>query len=494
MNGVIIQFFHWYYPKDGSLWKHFSEKAETLKKMGFTAAWLPPAYKCSQGKDGTGYDCYDLYDLGEFDQKGSVRTAFGTRQEYLDAVNTAQQKGLSVYADIVLNHRMGADGTELVNLQEVNPDNRLEPVGEPFEGMAPTLYQFPSRNGQYSSFIWNYQCFSGIDKVQPTGIAEEREGIFKILNDKGNVWAEDVGIQFGNFDYVMGADVEFRNEGVREEMKNWIAWYLSTCPLDGLRLDALKHISADFQKEWIDAARSVSQNELFMVGEFWTQKYELLVPFLEGMENRLSLFDCPLHYHFFEASQQRQDYDLTKIMDQTLSQSHPANSVSFVENHDTQPFQALESSVEPWFKPLAYAIILLIEEGYPCVFYVDLYGATYEEKDGDGNIQRVAMPAIETLPKLLEARSLFAYGVQVNYFNHANCIAWIREGDGEHSGCIVVISNGEEGSKEITLDSRYSNSIFYDFLGYRKEEIQVDGGGKGRFTVNGRSVSVWVKK
>ncbi|MDI8752022.1 hypothetical protein MJH54_31455, partial [Salmonella enterica subsp. enterica serovar Montevideo] len=41
-------------------------------------------------------------------------------------------------------------------------------------------------------------------------------------------------------------------------------------------------------------------------------------------------------------------------------------------NHDTQPLQALEAPVEPWFKPLAYALILLRENGVPSVFYPDL--------------------------------------------------------------------------------------------------------------------------
>jgi hypothetical protein len=44
-------------------------------------------------------------------------------------------------------------------------------------------------------------------------------------------------------------------------------------------------------------------------------------------------------------------------------------------NHDTQPLQALESVVEPWFKPLAYAFILLRREGYPCLFLPDYEGA-----------------------------------------------------------------------------------------------------------------------
>jgi alpha-amylase len=51
-----------------------------------------------------------------------------------------------------------------------------------------------------------------------------------------------------------------------------------------------------------------------------------------------------------------------------------------VSNHDTQPLQSLESVVEAWFKPLAYALILLRKDGYPCVFAADYYGAEYKDK------------------------------------------------------------------------------------------------------------------
>ena len=62
-----------------------------------------------------GYDPYDYYDLGEFDQKGSIPTWFGTKAELLSLIETAHSPGLSLIADIVMNHNTGADE------QEVNP-------------------------------------------------------------------------------------------------------------------------------------------------------------------------------------------------------------------------------------------------------------------------------------------------------------------------------------------------------------------------------------
>ena len=77
INGVIFQFFHWYH--EGDLWNEFAEKAPYLNELGITAVWLPPATKCFLGTEGRGYDVYDHYDLGEFFQKGTVRTRYGTK-------------------------------------------------------------------------------------------------------------------------------------------------------------------------------------------------------------------------------------------------------------------------------------------------------------------------------------------------------------------------------------------------------------------------------
>ena len=64
----MMQYFEWYLPNDGFWWKRCSAKAQNLADLGITGVWLPPAYKAS-GQDDVGYSVYDMYDLGEFDQK-----------------------------------------------------------------------------------------------------------------------------------------------------------------------------------------------------------------------------------------------------------------------------------------------------------------------------------------------------------------------------------------------------------------------------------------
>ena len=80
-NGTMIQFFHWYYPSSGTLWNELKKEAPKLSNAGITAVWIPPAYKGSGGVNDNGYGVYDLFDLGEFDQKGDKRTKYGTKKQ-----------------------------------------------------------------------------------------------------------------------------------------------------------------------------------------------------------------------------------------------------------------------------------------------------------------------------------------------------------------------------------------------------------------------------
>ncbi|HEX3934387.1 MAG TPA: alpha-amylase, partial [Puia sp.] len=435
VNGTMMQFFHWYYPADGTLWDHAKAKAGELADLGITALWLPPASKGKDGVGSSGYDAYDLYDLGEFDQKGSARTKYGTKDAYVAAIRALNEHGIVVYADVVLNHKAGADEKERIPVIKVNPEKRNELI-EPFEIEAYTRFTFPGRKGKYSPFTWDYHCFSGVDFSADLN----EDGIFKIRNEYGQSWENVVGSEKGNYDFLMFADIEFRNPAVREELKAWGRWYLQQAPFAGVRLDAVKHMSPAFLIEWLDYMRTL-KSDLFAVGEYWApEDLPIMQRFLEAMEGRMALVDAPLHNNFFIAGNDGKGYDLRGVLKNCLLEANALLAVTLVDNHDTQPLQTLETPVKVWFKPLAYALILLREAGYPCVFYPDLYGAHYVGKGKDGSDSEVWLEKCPHLEALLRARKQYAYGRQRDYFDAPNCIGWTREGTEEHpgSGCAVV--------------------------------------------------------
>jgi alpha-amylase len=489
-NGTMIQYFHWYTPGN-VLWKEVKEQARWLADIGITSVWLPPAYKATNGGYSVGYDVYDLYDLGEFDQKGTIATKYGTKKEYQQAVKALQENGIQVIVDIVLNHMGGAEETEKFAAVKVDEHVRTNPVSEPMEIEAYTKFTFPVRNKKYSDFIWTFQCFTGVDYNNATG----ESAIYNILNEWGDDWEEMIDHEKGNYDYLMFNDIEFRNPAVREELCRWAIWYHQQVPFDGVRLDAVKHISPKFYNEWLGKIRHEIGKEIFAVGEYWAPgQLDLLLRYIERTEGNMSLFDSSLHHAFHHASKSGNNYDLSTIFDNTLVKVLPEKAVTVVDNHDTQPLQALEAPVEHWFKPLAYALILLRQEGSPCIFYPDPYGAHYIDKGKDGNDYEIFLDKVHELEKLMEARVRFAHGQQRDYFDHANCIGWTREGDEEHSGCAVIISNGGDGHKTMEIGKRYANKTFIDLLEKQTSEVLVNEEGWAEFYVAAGSVSVWIVK
>lgn len=484
-NQTIFQFFHWYYSAEGNLWQHARDEAAHLQSLGVTQVWLPPAYKSAWGTAEPGYAVYDLYDLGEFDQKGTVRTRWGTLEEYLNCIHAFHDNNIRVLADIVLNHRTGADETEKIGVVDIDSHDRTKIISERYEKDACTLYTFPGRQGKYSDFVWDHHCF--------TGICEE-ELISMITNEYfTGEWEPVMETEHGNFDYLMGNDLEFRNPHVREELIRWGIWYVEKANLDGFRLDAVKHIVPNFYCEWLDALNHHFQKKLLCIGEYWKSDVTPLKNYIEATGGRVQLFDAPLHFNFHRASKEGESYDIHQILDGSLVKERPELAITFVDNHDTQPLQELESTVEAWFKPLAYAIILLREQGTPCVFYPDVYGSQYVDH-ADGQEHFIDLPAVPCVSTMMTVRKDRAYGTQSDYIDHPSVIGWTRAGTEEHpnSGCAVVITNGQEGFKRMSLGPLHAGKKMVEACGFRQDEIILDENGEADFPVNAGSVAVWI--
>ena len=460
VNPLLLQAFAWDLPADSTHWRLLADNAALLADCGVSSAWLPPAYKGQAGVEDVGYGVYDTYDLGEFDQKGTVPTKYGTKEDYLAAIEALHAAGISVVADIVLNHRMGGDDTEVVRATPVDPHDRTRTIGETEEITAWTRYTFPGRAGAYSDFTWDWTCFHGTDWDE----ARHQQGVWLF---EGKQWNENVNDELGNYDYLMGSDVHVTDPAVSAEMDHWGRWYVETTGVDGLRLDALKHVGADFFARWLPELRRATGRALPAVGEYWTRDIAELEGYLEAVPF-MSLFDVPLHFHLHAASTSNGDVDLSRLFEGTLVASDPARAVTFVENHDTQPGQSLASTIESWFKPSAYALILLREAGTPCVFWGDLFGTP---ETGD-------LPAVTELPLLMTMRRALAHGPQHDALDGPDVVGFAREGDNAHpgSGLAVVLSDRKAGAKRLHVGARHAGEQWICVLGEHEPVIIGDDG------------------
>lgn len=134
-NDAMMQVFYWDLPvnktaKDGNWWDILKSQSGELKSAGITGIWIPCPAKGNWGIEDMGYGVYDHYDLGNYNQKGSVETRFGSRTELESMISKMHESPkIEVYADVILNHVYGGDE----NL-EPNPAVKAYVFGEAHNG------------------------------------------------------------------------------------------------------------------------------------------------------------------------------------------------------------------------------------------------------------------------------------------------------------------------------------------------------------------------
>ncbi|CAG7965363.1 unnamed protein product [Penicillium nalgiovense] len=464
-NTLMMQGFEWHVPADQRHWQRLCKAIPDLKDIGVDNIWIPPGCK-GMNPSGIGYDIYDLYDLGEFDQKGTRATRWGPKEDLQSLVQTAQDMNVGIYWDTVLNQKAGADSTERFTVVKMDPEDRNTEISQPLTIAGWAGFDFPGRGEKYSSMKYHWQHFTGVDWDDMS----QQHAIYKILGQNKD-WASDVSDEHGNYDYLMFADLDHSHPEVRADILKWGEWIGTELPISGMRIDAAKHYSASFQKEFVTHLRNTVGADYFLVGEYWRGEVGLLLEYLRLMDYEVSLFDVPLLGRF-AATSKMAGGDLRKIFKGTLVEKMPSHAVTIIA---------------PFFKPLAYSLILLRSQGQPCIFYGDLYGI-------NGGPEPQPGPSCSgILPILTRARKLYAHGEQRDYLNRRNCIGFVRYGNYKHPfGLACILSNGGASYKRMYVGHRHAGELWTDILGWRNEAVLINNYGYGVFPVAAMSVSVWV--
>lgn len=146
------------------------------------------------------------------------------------------------------------------------------------------------------------------------------------------------------------------------------------------------------------------------------------------------------------------------------------------------------------FMPLAYSLLLLRQDGHPCVFFGDIYGLSepFPEPPSCGG----------KLPSLCLARKLYAYGEQTDYFERSDCIGWVRHGTrSKPHGMAVVLSwtqstEGEELAPflRMSVGRQHVGEIWTDLLGFEWAAVVIDEEGFGTFPCQPNSMACFVSK
>jgi len=441
--GVLLQSFYWNCPalenRAGDWWNFISSKLPELRQAGFTALWLPPSAKAANlFGPSMGYDPYDYYDLGDYNQKGMTKTWFGNQAELRALIDAAHAGGMQVYADMVPNHNSGGDAPE------VNPlDQKTR-----WTKFTPASGRFPR----------DWKCF------HPSS--------YETFDD----------MTFGDM-----PDLCHRNPYVYTQMIELAQWMIETIGFDGFRFDFVKGYGPWMVKAIAEVRYLNKQQQSmrpFCVGECWDNERTIddwLGAVNAYIDNPISAFDFPLRYRLKDLCDTFGFSLRTLAQGGILAKDDPARAVTFVDNHDTTQ-DGNNAVIHD--KMLAYAYILT-HEGYPSVFWLDYFNY---------GLARTGTP--HGIAALVAAHERCAGGGTDVLYVDDNLYIMQRTGAGAQPGLVFVLNNRGDGWGGATVATRWGNRQFTPIAwdGYDQSAPQpkwTDGSGVADFWAAPRGYAVY---
>jgi alpha-amylase len=441
---VMMQAFYWDAPKqekkEGEWWNLIAEKVEDLSKAGINALWLPPVSKASSNLS-MGYDPYDYFDLGDFDQKGGVKTLFGNRAELEALIAKAHEHKVGLYADMVINHNSGADE------EEVNPlDNQKR------------WTKFNPKSGRFPR-DWN--CFhpSRYERV--------------MMPDEEN---------YAGFPHLC-----HRNPVVYTAMFDYSRMLIEELGFDGFRFDFVKGFGA-WMIGILSKYRYTKDGNEFMpyvVGEYWSgaEDVNAWIDKVNALtDNQISAFDFPLRYKLKDVCD-TPNYDLRKLTDDgAVVMKRPMHAATFVDNHDMGDNMIVND------KMMAYSFIM-VHEGYPCIFWYDYY---------NNELARPGTP--NGIDALIQAHLKYAGGD--SQILHADPDLYImqrvgwKDDDTAQPGLIYVLNNLGNQWSGTSVKTQWKNQKFAPIAwdGHdtaHPNERTTDGNGNAEFPAPPRGFAIY---
>ena len=327
-SGVMMQGFYWDVEPRGEWYNVLNTKVEDWANSGINRVWLPAPGKGASGGFSMGYDPSDYFDVGEFDQQGTVKTRFGSREELENLIDNYHNNDIEVVADIVMGHNSGG------GLQ-----------ANPFRGGQEVYSLFNENNGNASGmFNRDYNHF------HPNDIHD---------NDPQALFFAETDLCHDQ-PYVQ--DWLWNRE-------NSVGAFYKSLGFDGWRFDYVKSFEPKWVKAWNDKLGG------FSVGENFDGNEQVLKDWVDASGS--PAFDFALFYRLDETLDRAKDLTALGNEGNMLRKLDPANAVTFVANHDTEKDENPDNRISYANKLLAYAY-LLTHDGYPTIFYSDYENESFK--------------------------------------------------------------------------------------------------------------------
>lgn len=464
-NGTTIKLLTGYSAKFH--YRTLRELAESNRLSKFTSVWLPPPQKGSSGDYSTGYDPFDWFDLGTYDEKGSINTRYGSEAELKTCVNALRDRGMLPIIDLVMNHMHG--GYSSLNYTS-------------------SLYRFNYQPGNHNTF----------EKVN-TNAPPDGNNYFNV-NYKNTPFSQDQG--YGNSapiqpadDAARSADINQRHPYQRQGLKNWATWVSAKAGYRGYRWDVAQNIEPWFISETMNYTVMKGQPGIM---EYWTDIGDATVgefkTWIELTDRRAAMFDQRLYFALQEMCNGSGDFSMARLRSEGLFAVKPQWAVTLAGDHDkTRPYGQDGKTGITKDKAMAYALILT-SEGVPMVTYNDYFLGPYYDPNPN-SIGWQGTPLTNEIDRLIDARRKFAGG-STTYPSQSNTndlFIMKRMGSATKPGCILVLNDHMSSTLSDSVNTGWASTNLVDAL-QTNITVSTDVSGNATLSAPARGYRVFVRQ
>lgn len=263
----------------GGTWRGTIDKLDYIQGMGFDAVMISPIIENVDGHVYYGESYHGYWPLN----LNKLNARFGTHQDLLDLSAALHARGMYFMMDTVIN-----------NMAYI------------------TNGKDPATNIDYSSFT----PFNNADYFHP---------YCKIVD--WNNMTEAQLCQTGDT-YVPLPDLYTEHEDVQNMLIKWANHAIETYSIDGLRIDAAKHVTPSFLP---NLAKGI--NNTFMTGEVLVGEIETIADYQRNYI--ASMPNYPVYFQILNAFTKGNTSELAIEVEKMRTASPDVNALaSFSENHD----------------------------------------------------------------------------------------------------------------------------------------------------------------
>lgn len=331
----------------GGDWRGITNRLDYIKQLGFRTIWISPVHR-NITFDSV-YKPYHAYHPTDF---YTVEPQFGNLLDLQTLVKEAHARGIAVVIDVVVNHM--ADLASLANGKNTTWNAK--------------------GNG---SLKWNH---TGVTHAAPFNDLTlfNNNGPAYVMQPDGNPYGDPDPNSFENEmkgEFIGGLDdFNYDKLTTAKMISDAFQKLIDATDCDGLRVDAVKHVSHEFLAAIFQPVRkhaeSLGKKNFIVFGEAFEGRADILASFINDKE-MTSMMDFPLHFAIEEVFGKGAATAKLKENTDDLAKQYPAGAMSqlvrFIDTHDTDRILGMASGNEQ--RLTAALTFLLLSDGVPCVYY-----------------------------------------------------------------------------------------------------------------------------